>query len=1204
MTRTFLVGLVLLVAVSQPARGDIIALWADGSGDYPTIQDAIDDACDGDVIYLFPGTYTGSNNTDIDFLGKSITVQSVAPDFPSIVAATIIDCNGSEAEPHQGFYFHSEDANAVVSGLTITNGYAVEDGGGIEISGSSPTISYCTITDCFAGEDGGGISCLESNSVITNCTFTNNSAADDGGGIYSDESRPIIENCTFSGNSALYGGGLYSSSAYVTYYEPLLDLTIPNCTFIANSAAYGGGGIACGQRFNLQIVDSVISHNSSDYGGGLMGAGEGTTLKITNSTISHNTSSNPDFSYDRRFGGGGIWWGGSKVRINKCTINANRAAGNGGGIYFSSVRIILAVITDSRISGNTAGNNGGGISTGLYDEHVDLFLFMNSVLSGNAAGQNGGGIFGERADLIFMNSILSGNTALQSGAGVYFGEGSRISEMINTTIADNWAGSYGGGIYGSCSVRLPTITNSILWGNTDNSGTGLLAQVQVCGDEADADATFSCIQDDNPDDANIPGGAELHFNIDDDPCFVMRGFWADANDTGTPVEPDDPNAVWVEGDYHLLIDSPCVDAGSSALLPPARSMSTDIDGQPRVIDQDVDMGADEFGLAMIVNSPQEGDVWAGGSSHQINWYSYQTAGSVDISYSDDNGAAWVPIETAVPDTGTYTWQVPGSVDSTQSLVQVVPTILEPNVIIIDSGHFTIRPDFVHPLVPSQWPSLAGGFDRSSLSANFGPEVGCVKWQFQTDSPVISSVTAGPGGRTYIAWEDGKLYTLDSTGSLVWIFNANSPILCAPTVGPHGSIYIGTDDGILYAVSIAGTIRWTHRTGGFIWSSPAVSADGTVYVASADGRLYALANNGTLLWTFEINARGDDVEGAIYGSPAIAPDGTVYIGGLYDPNLYALDPNDGTVKWFCNFEYTQDPGQVIGEPQEDKAGWPFVSPVIASDGTIYQALLFDPNLYAIEPNSGTILWSTNLDALNIPDFRYCSFLSPCAWREWPYPYEGDGYQWWLSCGGYEEIYLQKYPYVDGWTEPALGPDGTIYVSLDDDPFLRAVEPNGTIRWVKNIGIRGGYSLAVGADGLVYVASDDTHLTVLEPDGNEIARFRGTDSLRFPVIADNDTIIVTDADNIVKQIAASGCDGMPAALHRPEDSDGSWIVNNVDFAMLADHWMECVEIVVPYWEPYRPPFYEDLPTYLQGDINRDFTVNYRDLQLLTDRWLTSD
>ena len=133
-----------------------------------------------------------------------------------------------------------------------------------------------------------------------------------------------------------------------------------------------------------------------------------------------------------------------------------------------------------------------------------------------------------------------------------------MPEIINSTFADNWAQISGGGIYAGCSGNPLNITNSVLWGNADNTGTGLRAQLSACDVHADADATFSCIQDDNPDDANIPFGEDPNFNIDDDPCFVLRGFWADANDPNIIVEPNDPNAVWVAGDYHLLIDSPCI----------------------------------------------------------------------------------------------------------------------------------------------------------------------------------------------------------------------------------------------------------------------------------------------------------------------------------------------------------------------------------------------------------------------------------------------------------------------------------------------------------------------------------------------------------------------------------------------------------------------------------------------------------------------
>ena len=55
-----------------PCAGRTINLEADGSGDYPTIQAAIDDSNDSDVIILAPGTYTGAGNRDIDFKGKPL----------------------------------------------------------------------------------------------------------------------------------------------------------------------------------------------------------------------------------------------------------------------------------------------------------------------------------------------------------------------------------------------------------------------------------------------------------------------------------------------------------------------------------------------------------------------------------------------------------------------------------------------------------------------------------------------------------------------------------------------------------------------------------------------------------------------------------------------------------------------------------------------------------------------------------------------------------------------------------------------------------------------------------------------------------------------------------------------------------------------------------------------------------------------------
>ena len=127
-------------------RADIIIVKDDGSGSYPTIQAAINAGSNGDIIELQPGIYSGRGNRDIDFDGKAITVRSINPSDFNIVAATVIDCNGTEDEYHRGFYFYNnEGPESAVKGVKIIRGYA-EYGGAIYCDGDcSPTIINCII---------------------------------------------------------------------------------------------------------------------------------------------------------------------------------------------------------------------------------------------------------------------------------------------------------------------------------------------------------------------------------------------------------------------------------------------------------------------------------------------------------------------------------------------------------------------------------------------------------------------------------------------------------------------------------------------------------------------------------------------------------------------------------------------------------------------------------------------------------------------------------------------------------------------------------------------------------------------------------------------------------------------------------------------------------------------------------------------------
>ena len=180
----------IVLTFSATAHAKIIYVDDDAPADFNIIQAAIDDSNDGDTIIVAEGRYF----ENINFNGKNITLTSTDPCDPEVVAATIIDGNNNGSVVT---FNYGEDANSLLVGLTITNGYAT-DGGGIYCENSSPTINNCTITGNTASDDGGGIYCNNSSPTLTNCTFSRNSADRDGGGMNNWHSNPTLINCTFS----------------------------------------------------------------------------------------------------------------------------------------------------------------------------------------------------------------------------------------------------------------------------------------------------------------------------------------------------------------------------------------------------------------------------------------------------------------------------------------------------------------------------------------------------------------------------------------------------------------------------------------------------------------------------------------------------------------------------------------------------------------------------------------------------------------------------------------------------------------------------------------------------------------------------------------------------------------------------------------------------------------------------------------------
>ncbi len=123
--------------------------WNGIHGPKVTIQSAIDAAVDGDEVIIYPGTYTGAGNVDLNYNGKAITVRSIAPNDKYVISSTVIDCNGTAQSPARGFIFaNNEENNSILNGLTITRGYAPDSngarlGGAIYCAAGSPSILNC-----------------------------------------------------------------------------------------------------------------------------------------------------------------------------------------------------------------------------------------------------------------------------------------------------------------------------------------------------------------------------------------------------------------------------------------------------------------------------------------------------------------------------------------------------------------------------------------------------------------------------------------------------------------------------------------------------------------------------------------------------------------------------------------------------------------------------------------------------------------------------------------------------------------------------------------------------------------------------------------------------------------------------------------------------------------------------------------------------
>ena len=278
----------------------------------------------------------------------------------------------------------------------------------------------------------------------------------------------IKSNVTLKGGAAIQGGAGWNDRVFDV--QAGADATLAGLTITGGRSPDGTiVGVGLRNRGILRLTDVIVSGNSNVSpaatvfsSGGGIANLDGGTLTLGASTVSGNAAGNT---------GGGIFNGSGSVTLSGTTVRGNTADADGAGIFSYSGTLTL---TDSTVTDNRSllsyGDGGGGIGN-----------YGTAAVTGSSIGSNfsqvrGGGI-SNRGVMTLAKSTISGNESLTGGGIANVGS----FTATDVTISGNTALFDGGGIanrflsdtsFGTVTATNLTITNNVAGTDLLQSGDG------------------------------------------------------------------------------------------------------------------------------------------------------------------------------------------------------------------------------------------------------------------------------------------------------------------------------------------------------------------------------------------------------------------------------------------------------------------------------------------------------------------------------------------------------------------------------------------------------------------------------------------------------------------------------------------------------------------------------------------------------------
>ena len=321
----FLIFVILSLFISSASANDIYVsingtdINSTGTSDDPylSISHAVNMSNDNDTIYIYNGTYSGENNSQID-INKNLTI------YGNSINETIIDGQSNQ------IFNISKSHSLTLNGLSIVN---------------------------CQGSYGGAIYNYGDLNIVS-CSFNNNSASSFGGVIYNNEGNVNLLNSSFNSNTARSQGGVIHALGG--------NINFINSIFYNNSAERGG---VIYNLANLYINNSMFYNNSASMGGVVKNWAPAT---IENSTFAYN---------DGGMEGGAIYSIEAKLNVKNCNFFNNNAYYGGaidniGTTAYSAYADVLC----STFEDNT-GTYGSAINNDLGVVNVNYSILLGENTS-------------------------------------------------------------------------------------------------------------------------------------------------------------------------------------------------------------------------------------------------------------------------------------------------------------------------------------------------------------------------------------------------------------------------------------------------------------------------------------------------------------------------------------------------------------------------------------------------------------------------------------------------------------------------------------------------------------------------------------------------------------------------------------------------------------------------------------------------------